>query len=198
SAPAPAGPAAARPVSPAAAGEAGTGRTGPGRSSRSARRGALPPEAARAAMAAMAARGAGAAGAAGAASSRPAWVRPDVGPLTSGYGYRSALGDFHPGIDLAGPYGSPIRAAAAGRISYAGPASGFGQVIRIVHPGGVMTLYGHMSRIVRSSGTVRVGEVIAYEGSEGRSTGPHLHFEVWVNGQRVDPLGFLRRHHVRI
>jgi murein DD-endopeptidase MepM/ murein hydrolase activator NlpD len=118
--------------------------------------------------------------------------------VTSGYGDRPALGDFHPGIDLAGPYGSPIRAAAAGWIRFAGPASGFGQVIRIAHPGGIVTVYGHMSRILRRSGAVRAGEVIAYEGSEGRSTGPHLHFEVWVRGERVDPLAFLRRHHVDI
>jgi murein DD-endopeptidase MepM/ murein hydrolase activator NlpD len=132
------------------------------------------------------------------AARQPAWVRPDVGPLTSGYGYRPALGDFHPGIDLAGPYGSPIRAAAAGRIVYAGPAGGFGQVIRIAHPGGIVTVYGHMCRILRRSGHVRAGDVIALEGSEGHSTGPHLHFEVVVHGSRVNPLTFLRRHGVRI
>jgi murein DD-endopeptidase MepM/ murein hydrolase activator NlpD len=129
---------------------------------------------------------------------RPAWVRPDVGPLSSGYGYRPSLGDFHPGIDLAGPYGSPIRAAADGRIIFAGPASGFGQEIRIAHAGGIVTVYGHMSRIIVSHGRVRAGEVIALEGSEGRSTGPHLHFEVWVHGQRVDPEAFLRAHGVRV
>jgi murein DD-endopeptidase MepM/ murein hydrolase activator NlpD len=129
---------------------------------------------------------------------RPAWVRPDVGPLSSGYGYRPSLGDFHPGIDLAGPYGSPIRAAADGRIIFAGPASGFGQEIRIAHAGGIVTVYGHMSRILVSHGRVKAGEIIALEGSEGRSTGPHLHFEVWVRGQRVDPAVFLRAHGVRV
>ena len=133
-----------------------------------------------------------------AAERRSEWVRPDVGPLTSGYGYRPSMGDFHPGIDLAGPYGSPIRAAAAGRIVFAGPASGFGQMIRIVHPGGIATVYGHMSRILRWHGHVRAGQVIALEGSEGHSTGPHLHFEVYVHGVRQDPQVFLEQHGVHV
>jgi murein DD-endopeptidase MepM/ murein hydrolase activator NlpD len=70
--------------------------------------------------------------------------------------------------------------------------------MRIAHPGGVVTVYGHMCRILVRSGWVRAGQVIALEGSEGNSTGPHLHFEVWVHGMRVDPVPFLRSHGVRI
>lgn len=133
------------------------------------------------------------------AARTPSWVRPDVGVLSSRYGYRASMGDFHPGIDIAGPWGSPIRAAATGTVTFAGPATGFGQMITIQHAGGIRTVYGHMSRLLVKQGAhVHAGQIIAREGSEGHSTGPHLHFEVWVHGHRVDPLHFLATHGVHI
>jgi murein DD-endopeptidase MepM/ murein hydrolase activator NlpD len=126
------------------------------------------------------------------------WVRPAGGPLTSGFGYR--WGKLHKGIDLGAPYGSPIYAAAAGVVTYAGPESGYGRLVTIRHADGTVTAYGHMSRIATHAGArVAAGEVIAYVGSEGHSTGPHLHFEVRIGGTvPIDPLPFLRARGVRI
>lgn len=120
------------------------------------------------------------------------WVRPNYGPLTSPFGYR--WGRLHAGIDLAGPYGSPILAATDGCISYAGPMSGYGEVMKITDWDGTETVYGHMSAFVRTSGCVKAGTVIARVGAAGDATGPHLHFEIHVGGQPVNPLPFLARH----
>ena len=99
---------------------------------------------------------------------------------------------MHEGVDLGAPYGSPIEAAAAGTVIYAGWLGGYGNLTVIDHGGGLATAYGHQSRIGVSVGQqVAQGEVIGYVGSTGHSTGPHLHFEVRVNGQAVDPLGYL-------
>jgi murein DD-endopeptidase MepM/ murein hydrolase activator NlpD len=117
------------------------------------------------------------------------WVRPNGGPLTSPFGYR--WGRLHAGIDLAGPYGSPILAATDGCISYAGPMSGYGEVVQITDWDGTETVYGHMSAFVRRSGCVKAGQEIALVGSAGDATGPHLHFEVRVNGVPIDPIPFL-------
>ena len=126
-----------------------------------------------------------------------AWVRPTRGGLTSGYGPR--WGRMHRGIDFGAPYGTPIYAAAKGTVSYAGPEGGYGRLVTIRHAGGYTTAYGHMSRIVvRSGQRVSAGQVIAYVGSEGRSTGPHLHFEVRRGGAYLDPIPFLRARGVRV
>jgi murein DD-endopeptidase MepM/ murein hydrolase activator NlpD len=117
------------------------------------------------------------------------WVRPDVGPLSSPYGYR--WGTLHPGDDLAGPYGSPIVAATDGCIESASYDGGYGNRILIRDWDGTETLYGHMSAFVRTAGCVTAGQVIGREGSTGYSTGPHLHFEVHVNGVAIDPLPFM-------
>jgi murein DD-endopeptidase MepM/ murein hydrolase activator NlpD len=117
------------------------------------------------------------------------WVRPDIGPLSSPYGYR--WGTLHPGDDLAGPYGSPILAATDGCIEAASYDGGYGNRILIRDWDGTETLYGHMSAFVRTSGCVSAGTVIGREGSTGFSTGPHLHFEVHVNGVTIDPLPFM-------
>jgi murein DD-endopeptidase MepM/ murein hydrolase activator NlpD len=115
---------------------------------------------------------------------------PVNAPITSPFGWR--WGRMHEGIDLGAAYGSPIAAAAAGVVIYAGWESGYGNLVVIDHGGGLATAYGHQSRIAVSVGqSVSQGETIGYVGSTGHSTGPHLHFEVRVNGQAVDPLGYL-------
>jgi murein DD-endopeptidase MepM/ murein hydrolase activator NlpD len=124
------------------------------------------------------------------------WVRPNYGPLTSGFGQR--WGRLHAGIDLAGPYGSPIVAATDGCISYAGYESGYGNEVRIQDWDGTETLYGHMSEIERSSGCVKAGQVIGYLGSTGNVTGPHLHFEIHVGGVPVNPISYLAKRHLFI
>ena len=118
---------------------------------------------------------------------------PVNGRVTSGFGSRfhPILGyvRMHAGLDLAAAYGSPIVAAADGRVVSAGWSGGYGNLVRITHAGGIQTMYGHMSRIVVASGTmVRQGQLIGYVGSTGLSTGPHLHYEVLKNGRAVNPL----------
>jgi len=99
---------------------------------------------------------------------------------------------MHEGIDLGAAYGAPIRAAASGTVIYCGEESGYGNLTVIDHGGGIATAYGHQSSIAVSCGqSVSQGQVIGYVGSTGHSTGPHLHFEVRVNGNPVDPLGYL-------
>jgi murein DD-endopeptidase MepM/ murein hydrolase activator NlpD len=96
---------------------------------------------------------------------------------------------MHAGIDFGAAWGSPIVAAADGQVVAAGWAGGYGREVQIAHGGGIVTLYGHMSGIAASAGEiVRQGQVIGYVGSSGLSTGPHVHFEVRVNGQPVDPM----------
>jgi murein DD-endopeptidase MepM/ murein hydrolase activator NlpD len=124
------------------------------------------------------------------------WVRPQYGPLTSGFGYR--WGRLHAGIDLAGPYGSTIVAATDGCITYAGPESGYGEVMRISDWDGTQTVYGHMSAFLRRSGCVQAGTPIALVGAAGDATGPHLHFEVRIGGTPVDPIPFLAKRGVYI
>ena len=124
------------------------------------------------------------------------WVRPNWGPLTSGYGYR--WGRLHAGIDIAGPYGSTIVAATDGCISYAGPESGYGELIVINDWDGTQTAYGHMSAFLRRSGCVHAGTPIARVGAAGDATGPHLHFEVRVGGAPINPIPFLAKRGVYI
>lgn len=120
------------------------------------------------------------------------WVRPNYGPLSSPFGYR--WGRLHEGIDLAGPYGSPIVAATDGCILYAGPESGYGEVIKIADWDGSETVYGHMSSFVRTSGCVKAGEEIARVGAEGDATGAHLHFGIYINGAPVNPIPYLAKY----
>ncbi|SAK80977.1 peptidase M23B [Caballeronia catudaia] len=99
---------------------------------------------------------------------------------------------FHPGMDLSAPTGTPILAAAGGRVVRAGPMPGYGNAVDIDHGHGVITRYAHASKIeVRVGETVQPGESIAEVGSTGRSTGPHLHFEVRVNDRPVNPADYL-------
>ncbi|HZT45818.1 MAG TPA: peptidoglycan DD-metalloendopeptidase family protein [Gaiellaceae bacterium] len=118
------------------------------------------------------------------------FVWPVSAPITSSFGWR--WGRMHEGVDLGAAYGSPIAAAAAGVVIYAGWEGGYGNLVVIDHGGGLATAYGHQSRIAVSVGeSVAQGQIIGYVGSTGHSTGPHLHFEVRVDGQAVDPLGYL-------
>ena len=117
---------------------------------------------------------------------------PVQGRLTSGFGerYHPILGyeRFHAGLDLAAAAGTPIVAAADGKVVSAGWAGGYGRAVAIAHSGGIETKYGHMSRIAAYAGElVHRGDVIGYVGSSGLSTGPHLHFEVLKNGRPVNP-----------
>jgi murein DD-endopeptidase MepM/ murein hydrolase activator NlpD len=134
------------------------------------------------------ASGTSGASAGGASSSGLIW--PVSGPITSPFGMR--WGSLHPGIDIGAGYGTPIRAAAAGRVIVSGYNGGYGNLIVIDHGRGLATAYAHQSRLAASVGqSVSQGQVIGYVGSTGFSTGPHLHFEVRVNGTPVDPLGYL-------
>jgi murein DD-endopeptidase MepM/ murein hydrolase activator NlpD len=109
----------------------------------------------------------------------------------------SGQGGFHSGVDIYAPIGSPIRASADGRVIQAGWNGGYGLSVMIDHENGVHTLYGHLSRIeLRAGQEVKRGQVIALSGSTGRSTGPHLHYEVHVNGAPVNPYRYLRQVHV--
>lgn len=124
------------------------------------------------------------------------WVRPNAGPLSSPFGYR--WGRLHEGIDLAGPYGSPIVAATDGCITYAGAEQGYGEVIKITDWDGSQAVYGHMSAFVRRSGCVKAGDVIARVGSAGDATGAHLHFGLYLNGAPINPIPYLAKRGLSI
>ena len=116
--------------------------------------------------------------------------------ISSGFGYRTdpieGGAAFHPGLDFKGPFGAPIYAAARGTVSFVGQKSGYGNCVEIDHGNGVVTRYAHMSGFRTRIGTpVRAGDLIGAIGSTGRSTGPHLHFEVRINDQPVNPRPFL-------
>ena len=114
---------------------------------------------------------------------------PVNGQLTSGFGFR--WGRMHEGIDIAAPTGRPIGAAAAGTVIVAGWSGGYGNLVVVSH-GTISTAYGHMSRIAVSNGQqVSRGTVLGAVGSTGHSTGPHLHFEVRVNGSPQNPINYL-------
>lgn len=113
--------------------------------------------------------------------------------LTSQFGYRfhpmSGTYQPHAGIDLAAPTGSPVMATADGTVNFAGWAGGYGVLVKIDHGGAVETRYAHLSRSAVSSGqSVRRGEIIGFVGSTGRSTGPHLHYEVRESNVAINPL----------
>jgi len=116
--------------------------------------------------------------------------------VSSPFGYRTDpfLGrpELHPGVDLVQDYGSEIRATAGGRVTHAGPMGGYGDMVEVDHGNGLVTRYGHMSEILVAEGQqVTAGAVLGRLGSTGRSTGPHLHYEVRVDGEPVDPQRFL-------
>jgi murein DD-endopeptidase MepM/ murein hydrolase activator NlpD len=152
--------------------------------------------------AAQAAQAAAAAEAAAAeeAARHKAVLPVDGARLTSGFGQR--WGTLHAGIDFAAPLGTPEYAAMDGVVVRAGAASGYGLAVYVQHENGDVTVYGHMQEILVEQGqTVKAGETIALLGNTGQSTGPHLHFEVHVggiDGERIDPLPWLRERGVQI
>ncbi len=123
-------------------------------------------------------------------------IWPVRGPITSPFGWRTNpiwhTREFHPGIDIAVATGTPVKAAAAGIVSYAGWLTGYGNVVIIYHGSDVSTLYAHLERyVVRKGQSVHQGQVIAYSDNTGWSTGPHLHFGVYVGDKPVNPLKYL-------
>lgn len=126
---------------------------------------------------------------------------PSGAPITEGY-ESSPFGmridpftgelSFHPGIDFAGPEGEPVKAAAAGVVTWAGDRDGYGKMVEIDHGNGYSTIYGHSEKVLVHVGEmVKKGQEIALLGSTGRSTGPHVHFEVLYNGKPVNPARFV-------
>jgi len=122
---------------------------------------------------------------------------PVMGRITSSFGERldpiDGEGAFHAGIDIAAPFGTPVRAPADGVVLKAGLADGFGREIVLDHGNGIKTLYGHLSGFAVTAGeSVRRGQVIGYLGDSGHSTGPHLHYEVLIHDAPVNPHKYLR------
>jgi murein DD-endopeptidase MepM/ murein hydrolase activator NlpD len=126
----------------------------------------------------------------------PTFALPADGILTSTFGD----GRNHQGIDIAGPIGSPIRAASAGDVIDAGPAQGFGLWVRLKHADGTITTYGHNNEnVVKVGDVVTTGQQIATVGNRGDSTGPHLHFEVKLpSGSNTDPLAWLNERGIDV
>jgi murein DD-endopeptidase MepM/ murein hydrolase activator NlpD len=128
-------------------------------------------------------------------SSTPA-IRPTKGWVTSGFGYRSSpftgLREFHKGLDIATRQGTPIIATADGIVSFVGTKGLLGKVVAIDHGHGMSTQYGHVEKITKKSGeAVKRGDIIAYVGVSGRTTGPHVHYEVRLNGIPVNPTKYI-------
>ena len=125
-------------------------------------------------------------------------VWPVAGWLTSSYGTRKDPftngADFHPGLDISADYGQPVLATGEATVSSAGANGAYGNMVTLDHGFGIVTKYGHLSRIaVMSDQHVKRGDVIGYVGSTGRSTGSHLHYEIWMNGRLTDPMTLLAR-----
>lgn len=132
------------------------------------------------------------------------WVRPGGGYMSSPFGYRvnpvSGVWKLHEGIDLAPGCGTPIYAASAGTVDYAGYYGGYGNYVRVSHGGGVSTAYGHILNggiRVANGQRVAAGQLVALVGSTGNSTGCHLHFETRINGSPTDPVPFMAARGIR-
>ena len=138
-------------------------------------------------------------------SSLSDWVRmasaptlwPVQGHITGAFGSRidpfTGEGAIHRGIDISAPYGTPVIAPAGGEVVYADFMSGYGRMVVINHGNSILTRYGHMSAFAVTVGmSVSRGDIIGYVGQSGRSTGPHLHYEVWLHNNPVSPNKFLR------
>ena len=127
----------------------------------------------------------------------PTYIKPiSGGRLSSGFGKRTApkrgASTYHKGVDWATPTGTPVYASCGGTVTKAGWGSGYGYVVYIPHPDGRQTRYAHLSKVLVSAGqTVSQGQKIALSGNTGVSTGPHLHFEILINGSQVNPLNYL-------
>lgn len=129
-------------------------------------------------------------------------THPDGSPvsefwLSSPFGFRTdpltGKREFHSGIDFAGPAGSPVTAVAAGIVTWSGPRLGYGNLVEVSHGNGYFTRYGHNARnLVEIGDKVKKGDVVALLGASGRTTGPHVHFEVVRNGEYVNPRGRMK------
>lgn len=127
-------------------------------------------------------------------------IWPVAGPISSYYGYRTSPGGigstFHEGVDIAGDYGTPISATAAGTVTQAGWVGGYGYLVEVKHADGIVTRYGHNSAVLVYEGQhVDQGSMIALMGSTGNSTGPHCHYEVRIHGEAVNPMYFLPQNY---
>lgn len=123
-------------------------------------------------------------------------IPPVPGLVTASYGYRrspfTGQREVHEGLDIAAPYGTPVVATADGIVTFVGPLAAYGHVVFVNHSHGFATFYAHNSRYrVKEGQAVRRGEVLAYVGTSGRTTGPHVHYEVHVNGSIVNPLKYI-------
>jgi murein DD-endopeptidase MepM/ murein hydrolase activator NlpD len=126
-------------------------------------------------------------------------IWPVTGWLSSAYGSRrdpfTGGNDFHPGLDISSPQGEPVLAPADATVSSASFSGNYGNLIVLDHGFGIVTKYGHLSRFAVMNGQrVRRGAVIGFVGTTGRSTSPHLHYEIWMNGQQTNPLRLLAQH----
>lgn len=118
------------------------------------------------------------------------FIWPVTGRISSQYGQRN--GRLHKGIDIAVPVGTKVKATKVGTVIYSGWVSGYGNTIMVDHGNGLVTLYGHNSKLLVTWGDkVKQGQAVALSGNTGRSTGPHLHFEIQVNGKAVNPKPYL-------
>ena len=127
-------------------------------------------------------------------------IWPVAGSISSYYGYRTSPGGigstFHEGVDIAGDYGTPISATAAGTVTQAGWVGGYGYLVEVKHADGIVTRYGHNSAVLVYEGQhVDQGSMIALMGSTGNSTGPHCHYEVRIHAEAVDPMYFLPQNY---
>jgi murein DD-endopeptidase MepM/ murein hydrolase activator NlpD len=121
------------------------------------------------------------------------WPLDMQGFITRGQVRPGVVDESHPGIDIAVPLGTPVRAAGGGSVSEAGYNADYGLFVLLRHPSGYETMYGHMSRLITAEGDeVQAGEVIGLSGNSGRSTAPHLHFEIRRDAKSIDPLELVR------
>jgi murein DD-endopeptidase MepM/ murein hydrolase activator NlpD len=125
-------------------------------------------------------------------------IWPVAGWLTSSYGNRrdpfTHEGDFHPGLDISADYGQPVLATGDATVAAAGVNGAYGNMVTLDHGFGIVTKYGHLSRLgVMGDQRVKRGDVIGYVGSTGRSTGSHLHYEIWMNGRLTNPMALLAK-----
>ncbi|HEU5126885.1 MAG TPA: M23 family metallopeptidase [Glycomyces sp.] len=128
-------------------------------------------------------------------AAKPDWISPSDDRITSYYGER--WGRLHAGMDFANWYDDPIWAIGDGKVTYAGWMDGYGGLVVVDHGDGVETAYGHASEVLVDVGDqVEQGDHLSLTGNTGNSTGPHLHFEVRINGEQVDPLPWLEDHGV--
>jgi murein DD-endopeptidase MepM/ murein hydrolase activator NlpD len=121
------------------------------------------------------------------------WPLDGTGFVTRGQVRPGAPAESHPGIDIAVPAGTPVRASGGGTVAATGYDAEYGLFVLLRHPSGYETMYGHASRLIAAEGTdVQAGQVIALSGTSGRSTAPHLHFEIRRDGKSLDPLTLVK------